>query len=75
MVKMASNGGEAVRERQPEKEYWGVVTDLGALDVFASRREAESTARQWTAPSYMAEPYVHVVRLVPEVVKTVRRKS
>lgn len=63
-----------MKERQPKKVYWGVVTDLGELEVFSSRREAESTARQWTAPSYMADPYVHVVRLVPEVVKTVRRK-
>lgn len=64
-----------MKERQPKKVYWGMVNELGELEVFASRKEAIDTAFRWTAPSYMAEPYVHVVRLTPEVVKTVRRKS
>jgi hypothetical protein len=64
-----------VKERQPKKEYWGVVNELGELDLCVSRKEALATAARWIKPSYMAEPYVHVVRLTPEVVKTVRRKS
>jgi hypothetical protein len=63
-----------MKEHQPKQVYWDVVNDLGELDVVASRKDAELTARRWTAPAYMAEPYIHVVRLVPEVVKTVRRK-
>lgn len=65
-------------ERQPKKVYWGLVNNLGELETFSSRKEAIATAARWTNPSYMAsyvvDPYVHVVRLVPEVVKTVRRK-
>lgn len=67
-----------MKERQPKKVYWGVVNGLGELDLCVSREEAIATAARWTDPSYMAsymaEPYVHVVRLTPEVVKTMRRR-
>lgn len=76
MVKMASDGGEAMNERQPKKVYWGVVNDLGELEVVTSRKEAVDIATWWTSPAlYVSDFYVHVVRLVPEVVKTMRRKS
>lgn len=68
----------STKERQPRKVYWGVVNDLGDLDLCVSRKEALAMAARWTNPSYMAsymsDPYVHVVRLTPEVVKTMRRK-
>lgn len=65
-----------MKERQPKKVYWGVVNDLGELEVLTSRKEATDAATRWTSPAlYPPFPYAHVVRLTPEVVKTVRRKS
>lgn len=62
----------STKERQPKKVYWGVVDDLGDLVAYASRKEAIAAAARWM--QYVADPYAHVVRLTPEVVKTVRRK-
>jgi hypothetical protein len=60
-----------MKERQPKKVYWGTVNDHGGLWWWDTRERAEHEAR---AELTLDCEYVHVVRLVPEVVKTVRRK-
>lgn len=60
------------KEKQPKKFYWAVVDESGFVTVCSSRSSAEADARGEVG--YGAD-YSHVVKLVPEVVKTVRRKA
>jgi len=59
------------KEKQPKKFYWATVDASGYVATFDSRKSAESSA----AADLVYEDYSHVVKLVPEVVKTVRRKA
>ncbi len=59
------------KEKQPKKLYWGTVAQNGFLEVFDTRKGAEAGAEE----DLYYDDYSHVVKLVPEVVKTVRRKA
>lgn len=63
-----------MRERQPKKVYWGVMSEgIARLEAYDSREAAEHDAR-WEIRVNGAD-WSHVVRLTTEVVKTLRRKS
>lgn len=59
------------KEKQPKKFYWGTVDANGFVEIFGSKVDAEASAKH----DLTYEDYSHVVKLVPEVVKTVRRKA